>query len=199
MLQVNSANPTVTTASSAFLRAAAGARGWEGQSWDRQIQVPVTTLDALIAHAADIGGKVGENLRNELPILELSRKLATIDATLALEVTAEQLSAGAPDVPRLRELYTRMELRALLKSLGPDAEAAAEAAAEIDVIVAETSDNGGNRIATALAVVSTPAPIMFAITMPTPAHNPILAAGVTARYRMWRSRNASARAAVSRS
>jgi FkbM family methyltransferase len=49
MLQVNSANPTVTTASSAFLRAAAGARGWEGQSWDRQIEVPVTTLDALIA------------------------------------------------------------------------------------------------------------------------------------------------------
>ena len=31
-LQVNSANPTVTTASSAFVRAAAGARGWEGQS-----------------------------------------------------------------------------------------------------------------------------------------------------------------------
>jgi len=122
--------------------------------WLNQYQ----TLDALIAHAADIGGKVGENLRNELPILELSRKLATIDTTLALEVTAEQLSAGAPDLPRLRELYTRMELRALLKSLGPDVEAATEAAAEIDVIVAETADSGGNRIATALAVVSTPAP-----------------------------------------
>ena len=122
--------------------------------WLNQYQ----TLDGLIAHAADIGGKVGENLRNELPILELSRKLATIDTTLALDVTAEQLSAGAPDLPRLRELYTRMELRALLKSLGPDTEAAAEAAAEIDVIVAETTDTGGNRIATALAVVSTPAP-----------------------------------------
>ena len=122
--------------------------------WLNQYQ----TLDALIAHAADIGGKVGENLRNELPILELSRKLATIDTTLALEVTAEQLSAGAADVARLRELYTRMELRALLKSLGPEAEAAAEAAAEIDVVVAETADSGGNRIATALAVVSTPAP-----------------------------------------
>jgi DNA polymerase-1 len=122
--------------------------------WLNQYQ----TLDALITHAADIGGKVGENLRNELPILELSRKLATIDTTLALDVTAEQLSAGAPDLPRLRELYTRMELRALLKSLGPDAQPTAEAAAEIDVIVAETADSGGNRIATALAVVSTPAP-----------------------------------------
>ena len=29
--------------------AADGAGGWEGQVWDRQIEVPVTTLDALIA------------------------------------------------------------------------------------------------------------------------------------------------------
>jgi DNA polymerase-1 len=79
------------------------------------------TLDGLVAHAADIGGKVGENLRNELVMLELSRKLATIDTALQLEVTPEQLSPGTPDVPRLRELYTRLELRALLKSLGPEA------------------------------------------------------------------------------
>jgi len=68
--------------------------------WLNQYQ----NLDALIAHAANIGGKVGENLRNELPMLELSRKLATIDTTLQLEVTPEQLSGGAADVPRLREL-----------------------------------------------------------------------------------------------
>src|ERR1700735_5613752 len=115
------------------------------------------TVDALIAHAADIAGKVGENLRNELPTLELSRKLATIDTTLALEVTPEQLNSGAPDVPRLRELYTRMELRALLQSLGPEPAATSEAA-ELDIIVAELSDGGGNPIAAAVTVVSTPAP-----------------------------------------
>ncbi len=86
--------------------------------WLEQYQ----TLDALVAHAADIGGKVGENLRSQLSMLELSRKLATIDTTLPLEMTPEQLSPGAPDVPRLRELYTRLELRALLKSLGPEAQ-----------------------------------------------------------------------------
>lgn len=48
-LHVNSANPTVTTASPEFVRAAAGAGGWEGQVWDRAIAVPVTTLDTLIA------------------------------------------------------------------------------------------------------------------------------------------------------
>ena len=48
-LHVNSANPTVTTASTDFVKAADGAGGWEGQVWDRAIHVPVTTLDALIA------------------------------------------------------------------------------------------------------------------------------------------------------
>ena len=48
-LHVNTANPTVTTASRDFVKAADGAGGWEGQVWDREIEVPVTTLDALIA------------------------------------------------------------------------------------------------------------------------------------------------------
>ncbi len=48
-LHINSANPTVTTASRDFVKAADGAGGWEGQVWDREIEVPVTTLDALIA------------------------------------------------------------------------------------------------------------------------------------------------------
>jgi FkbM family methyltransferase len=48
-LHINSANPTVTTASTDFVKAAGGAGGWEGQTWDRTIEVPVTTLDALIA------------------------------------------------------------------------------------------------------------------------------------------------------
>ena len=84
--------------------------------WLNQYQ----TLDELVARAADIGGKVGENLRNELAMLELSRKLATIDTNLTLDVTAEELAGGVPDVARLRELYTGLEFRTLLKSLGTD-------------------------------------------------------------------------------
>jgi DNA polymerase I len=79
------------------------------------------TLDELVAHAADVGGKVGENLRNEITMLELSRKLATIDTGLTLDVAADGLAGGTPDLTRLRELYTRLEFRTLLKSLGPDA------------------------------------------------------------------------------
>ncbi len=48
-LHINSNNPTVTTASKDFVKAADGAGGWEGQVWDQSIEVPVTTMDALIA------------------------------------------------------------------------------------------------------------------------------------------------------
>jgi FkbM family methyltransferase len=47
-LKINSANPTVSTASAEFVAAAAGAGGWEGQHWDETVEVPATSLDALI-------------------------------------------------------------------------------------------------------------------------------------------------------
>lgn len=45
---VNSANPTVSTASMDFVKSADGAAGWQDQVWDAQIEVPVVTLDDLI-------------------------------------------------------------------------------------------------------------------------------------------------------
>ncbi len=49
VLRINSANPTVTTASAAFIGAAAAAGGWEDQIWDHEITVACTTLDNLIS------------------------------------------------------------------------------------------------------------------------------------------------------
>jgi len=49
VLHVNRANPTVSTASEAFIGAARGAPGWEGQVWDGCVEVDLLTMDALIA------------------------------------------------------------------------------------------------------------------------------------------------------
>jgi FkbM family methyltransferase len=48
-LRLNLDNPTVATASADFVRSAAGAPGWHDQAWTRSIDVPLTTLDELIA------------------------------------------------------------------------------------------------------------------------------------------------------
>ncbi len=85
------------------------------------------TLDALIEHVGDISGKVGENLRAGLETLALSRKLATIRTDCELDQTVEQLVPGEPDVAGLRELYTRYELRTLLRQLDVSSPAAAPA------------------------------------------------------------------------
>jgi DNA polymerase I len=87
------------------------------------------SLDGVLAHLSEIPGKVGENLRAGLSTLELSRRLATIRTDLELPLALEELAPGTPDVAALRELYTRFELRALLRQLeGSDAAVTAPAA-----------------------------------------------------------------------
>ena len=84
-----------------------------------------TTLDNLLEHRDEIEGKVGESLREHTSDLALSRRLATIDCAVALEVEPRDLQPQAPDVERLRSLYAKLELRSLLRQLpGGEAEVA---------------------------------------------------------------------------
>ncbi len=83
------------------------------------------SIDGIVEHAADIGGKVGESLRAHLGQLALSRQLATIRTDVDLEVTLDELRPRPPDVDALRRLYGRLELTSLLRRL--PAPAAAEA------------------------------------------------------------------------
>jgi DNA polymerase I len=75
------------------------------------------TLDGIVAHAEQIPGKVGDSLREHLDQLDLSRQLATIRCDLALDASIVALQVAAPDLERLRGLYTRLELTSLLRQL----------------------------------------------------------------------------------
>ncbi|MCG6941786.1 MAG: FkbM family methyltransferase [Thiohalocapsa sp.] len=48
MMHLNLDNPTVSTVSTDFIHAAETDRAWCGQHWERDVAVPVTTLDALV-------------------------------------------------------------------------------------------------------------------------------------------------------
>ncbi len=48
-LRINTRNPTISTLSDDFIRATESVAGWEGQAWDAHVDVPMVTLDALIA------------------------------------------------------------------------------------------------------------------------------------------------------
>ncbi|MCL6556302.1 MAG: DNA polymerase I [Burkholderiales bacterium] len=85
-------------------------------------------LDNLIAHADEIKGVVGENLRKALPWLTHARELVRIVRDLALPVRVTDLTPRPPDVAELRRLFTRFGFRNWLKEL--DAAGSADAAAE---------------------------------------------------------------------
>jgi len=75
------------------------------------------SLDALVKRADEVGGKVGESLRDNLDSLDISRTLATIKCDVDIGLPFDQLRMGDPDTDQLRTLYTELEFRSWLKAL----------------------------------------------------------------------------------
>lgn len=80
------------------------------------------SLDALIADAAHITGKIGDKLRAGLEQLPLSRRLATLDCSVPLPVTLDDLRPTTPDTVALKILYERYEFRSWLRDVSPTEE-----------------------------------------------------------------------------
>ncbi|MET0582124.1 MAG: DNA polymerase I, partial [Pseudoxanthomonas sp.] len=76
------------------------------------------TLDGVMAHAGDIKGKIGDNLRAALERLPLNRELVTIKTDVALDGNAQSLGMRERDVESLRRLYQRYGFNQALKELG---------------------------------------------------------------------------------
>ncbi|MDA1106783.1 MAG: DNA polymerase I [Proteobacteria bacterium] len=77
------------------------------------------TLDNLVAHADEVGGKVGESLRASLAQLPLARALLTLKQDVPLPHGPRDLVRRAPDVAALREWYARLEFKTWLERLTP--------------------------------------------------------------------------------
>lgn len=80
------------------------------------------SLDAVMENAAQIKGKIGENLREALPHLPLSRQLVTLKYDVPLSHSLQQLNLNSPDVNKLRKLYTDLEFQQWLTELPADTE-----------------------------------------------------------------------------
>jgi DNA polymerase-1 len=75
------------------------------------------TLDEVVAHAGEISGVVGENLRKSLDWLPQARRLVTVKCDVDLPVTLDDLAPHAMDRDKLVELYSRFGLRTLLREV----------------------------------------------------------------------------------
>ena len=78
------------------------------------------TLDNLIAHAGEVKGAVGDNLRAALEWLPMGKRLVTVKCDVALDQTYDQLTAPAPDTAKLKALYEHFGFRSLMRELTGD-------------------------------------------------------------------------------
>jgi DNA polymerase-1 len=75
------------------------------------------TLDNLIAHASEIGGVVGENLRAALDWLPQGRRLVTVKCDVTLDKRYDELIAPQQNTEKMRELLERFGFKSWLREL----------------------------------------------------------------------------------
>ncbi len=75
------------------------------------------TLDNLVAHAGEIKGVVGDNLRAALDWLPMGRKLVTVKCDVPLPLHFDQLAAPPQDAEQMRTLLERFGFKSWLREI----------------------------------------------------------------------------------
>jgi len=96
------------------------------------------SLDGVVAHAQEIGGVVGENLRRALPWLPQAKKLLTVYCEVPLPLKPEDLVPGAHGETELTDLFQRFGFRSWLKEPAQAASAVTEPAPPLPRAAPET-------------------------------------------------------------
>ncbi|MCU0913914.1 MAG: DNA polymerase I [Planctomycetes bacterium] len=88
-----------------------------GEKTARELIRQYGDLDNLYAHADEIKGKRGENLRQAREQAYLSRHLVTLDCHVPIEIDYGALTLKEPDTGRLTEVFTELGFNRLLSQL----------------------------------------------------------------------------------
>jgi DNA polymerase-1 len=107
-------------------------------------------LDAVIAHADDIPGKVGENLRESLGFLPMSYELATIKLDCDTGIRIDELHPGKSDSAALADYYQEFGFTRWYDEL-QDAKIAPSLFSDNDADNDAENDSGNNKPAAASA------------------------------------------------
>ena len=75
------------------------------------------SLDGVMENAEQVGGKIGEHLRNALEMLPLSYDLATIKCDIELEQGLAEIAHSEQDTDNLKSLYSELEFKSLVNAL----------------------------------------------------------------------------------
>ncbi len=112
------------------------------------------SVEQALDRAAEVERKTyRESLQNNRDNVLLSKKLATIDCDVPVELDVAAMKAGSPDVEALRGLFTELEFTSLLKELLPVVEVGeaqyseAKSAADFEALLKSMPAGGALAIA----------------------------------------------------
>ena len=74
-------------------------------------------IEGVKENSESIGGKVGENLRSSIEMLDLAHELVKIKTDVELELGIEDLARLEPDTEKLTEIYKELEFNAWLQEV----------------------------------------------------------------------------------
>ena len=154
------------------------------------------TVEQALDRAAEVEKKsYRESLENNRDTVLFSKRMATIDCNVPVDLDLDAMRAGAPDVGTLRDLFTELEFTSLLKELLPVVEVTeahyTEAKSEADVEAVLKKVSVGNSLAVAIEAESTVPPdedeeadepqgSMLPLTAPPVAATPARSAAISA-------------------
>ena len=90
------------------------------------------SLESVISHAGEVGGKTGENLHEFREQALLSKNLVTIRTDAPVDFNIEEFTYGPWDGEEAQKLFTELEFRTLFRYLEIDPKSVNEQPGEID-------------------------------------------------------------------
>src|SRR5438105_4097084 len=107
------------------------------------------SVEQALERASEVEKKTyRESLLNNRDAVLVSKQLATIDINVPIELDADAMKMGQPDIEGLRQLFTELEFTSLLKELLPTIEVSdglytkAKSAADVDTVLKAISKSG---------------------------------------------------------
>jgi DNA polymerase-1 len=117
-----------------------------GDKTSVKLIVEFGSVEAVLDHAAEIKGKIGESIQQNRDAALLSKELVTIDCHVPLTLDLAAMETQAPDLEACRELFTELEFTSMLRELTPS-----ETAPVVELIETPTEEQAEDFYAAARA------------------------------------------------
>ena len=97
------------------------------------------SLSRLIENSSDIGGKVGQSLRDNIELIKLNRELTQLIEDLELSITPAGLEWFGIDTLEISKFFEKLEIRALKERIKSLPQIGGSSTKEIDIKVSKVS------------------------------------------------------------